>query len=67
MTEEMIQNEIEKVIRLSNMFNIAWLLSDGENLKAVGHEMEKYFYTNERNGFGYWVAAVYERGHKVEA
>lgn len=67
MTNDMIYEATKKAERLSRMFGVAWLLSNGEELKAVAKETEKYFYTAEKNGFGYWVVSVYENGHIVYA
>lgn len=67
MTNTMIVTKVKQAVDLSNAHGIAWLLSNGEELKAVHHLEEKEKLTDERNGFGYWVAAIYESGHRVEA
>ena len=47
---------------VSKRNGISWLMSNGKEIKVAYAEHEKEF--EERHGF--WVAAIFENGHKVE-
>ena len=42
----------------------SWLMSDGKELKVITTKKMGEYY---RNAEGFWVAAIYENGNKVEA
>ncbi|MBP5710535.1 MAG: hypothetical protein J6W84_06120 [Bacteroidales bacterium] len=48
---------------ISQKFGIAWLMSNGEEIKVAYTESERDF--EKRHGF--WVAVIFENGHPVEA
>lgn len=58
-----MNEEYEEAIRKAKTFagtlGTAWLLENGKGYKVVGHDTERIFYTNEKNGFGYTVKKTF--------
>lgn len=65
MEETYINAMFQSVKEMSEVFGRAWLLSNGTNLDVVTTWEDKETRTSEENG--YWVAAIFEDGHPVEA
>ena len=64
MTNEMIANTIEEARSFSaKKFCTVYLMSNGENLTYVVHASTRRWKEEE----GYWVAAIFEDGHRVES
>lgn len=67
MTNEMIEAKVNEAVELSDVYGRAWLLSNGKELMVTRREVEKDILTDENREYGFWVAAIYENGHPVEA
>lgn len=63
MTDQMIQAKVEKAIKDSIRYGICYILSNGKELLVVVTAELKETLKEK----GYWVAAIYEHGHPVEA
>ena len=59
---------VEKGVKVAKQESLrigrCWLMSDGKELKVITTKKMVEYY---RNAEGYWVAAIYEGGSKVEA
>lgn len=66
MTNEMIAKTMNQAKDLSNEYGMAWVLSNGKELKVVRHEVEKEILTDEQRGYGFWVGAIFEDGYRVD-
>lgn len=58
----MIQEITEKAISDSKVFGICYILSNGEDLQLAITAGRK----DKLKENGYWVAAIYERGYKMD-
>lgn len=66
MTNEMIATTMNRAKDLSKEYGMAWVLSNGKELKVVRHEVEKEILTDEQRGYGFWVGAIFEEGYRVD-
>lgn len=67
MTKEMIETKVSEAVELSTVYGRAWLLSNDKELMVTRREIEKDILTDESREYGFWVAAIYENGHLVNA
>lgn len=63
MTDQMVQDQIEKAVHFSKVLNRCYLLSNGcELTTAVSRPAAA-----ELEAAGYWIAAIFENGFRVDA
>lgn len=67
MTNEMLEAKVNEAVELSKVYGRAWFLSNGKELVVTRREIEKDILTDESREYGFWVAAIYENGHLVNA